>query len=129
MSRWARAHSAWFQYLMHPRYRAGSPVSKRAFDLVVGSLMLIALAPVLAAFAIAIKLTDGGPVFYRQSRVGEGGVEFAMIKLRSMRVAAEDARRPVVDGRRPADHRGGPADAPHCTSTRCRSSGTCCAAR
>jgi lipopolysaccharide/colanic/teichoic acid biosynthesis glycosyltransferase len=81
--------SAWFQYLMHPRYQGGSPFSKRAFDLVVGSLMLIALAPFLAAFAIAIKLTDRGPVFYRQKRVGEGGVEFAMIKLRSMTVAAE----------------------------------------
>jgi exopolysaccharide biosynthesis polyprenyl glycosylphosphotransferase len=81
--------SAWFQYLMHPRYRASSPFSKRAFDLVVGSLMLIAAAPVLAAFAIAIKLTDRGPIFYRQRRVGERGGEFAMVKLRSMAVQAE----------------------------------------
>jgi lipopolysaccharide/colanic/teichoic acid biosynthesis glycosyltransferase len=82
--------SAWFQYLMHPRYRAGSPLSKRGFDLVVGSLMLIAVAPVLIGFAIAIKLTDGGSIFYRQRRVGEGGVEFEMIKLRSMSVDAEE---------------------------------------
>ena len=81
--------SAWFQYLMHPRYQGGSPVSKRAFDLVVGSFMLIVLAPLLAAFAIAVKLGDRGPMFFRQNRVGEGGVEFAMIKLRSMKVAAE----------------------------------------
>jgi exopolysaccharide biosynthesis polyprenyl glycosylphosphotransferase len=81
--------SAWFQYLMHPRYRAGSPISKRAFDLVAGSLLLVGAAPVLAAFAIAIKLTDRGPVFYRQNRVGEGGIDFPMIKLRSMSVAAE----------------------------------------
>jgi exopolysaccharide biosynthesis polyprenyl glycosylphosphotransferase len=81
--------SAWFQYLMHPRYQGGSPISKRAFDLVVGTFMLVVLAPVLAAFAIAIKLGDRGPVFYRQNRVGEGGIEFAMIKLRSMKVAAE----------------------------------------
>jgi lipopolysaccharide/colanic/teichoic acid biosynthesis glycosyltransferase len=81
--------SAWFQYLMHPRYQAGSPISKRAFDLGVGSLMLVAAAPVLAALALAVKLTDRGPIFYRQNRVGEGGVEFAMIKLRSMSVTAE----------------------------------------
>jgi exopolysaccharide biosynthesis polyprenyl glycosylphosphotransferase len=83
--------SAWFQYLLHPRYRAGSPFSKRAFDLFAGSLMLIVLAPVLAAFAVAIKLTDRGPIFFRQNRVGEGGVEIAMVKLRSMTVAAEAA--------------------------------------
>lgn len=82
---------AWFQYLMHPRYRAGSPLSKRVFDLVVGSTMLFFLSPVLLAFAIAVKLSDGGPVFYRQRRVGEGGREFELIKLRSMRVDSEDA--------------------------------------
>ena len=84
-----QSNAAWFQYLLHPRYRAGSPGSKRAFDIVVGSLMLVAAAPFLIAFAIAVKLTDGGPVFYRQRRVGEGGREFEMVKLRSMRVASE----------------------------------------
>ena len=81
--------SAWFQYLLHPRYRPGSSISKRAFDLIVGSLMLIVLSPALLVFAVAVKLDDGGPIFYRQRRVGEGGREFEMIKLRSMRVAAE----------------------------------------
>lgn len=84
------SNSAWFQYILHPRYRGGSPQSKRAFDLVVGGAMLIVAAPMLAIFAIAVKLTDGGPIFYRQSRVGEGGREFEMIKLRSMRVSAEE---------------------------------------
>jgi exopolysaccharide biosynthesis polyprenyl glycosylphosphotransferase len=84
-----QSNSAWFQYLLHPRYHGGSPASKRIFDCVVGATMLILMAPVLAAFAIAVKLTDGGPVFYRQRRVGEGGREFEMIKLRSMRVASE----------------------------------------
>jgi exopolysaccharide biosynthesis polyprenyl glycosylphosphotransferase len=83
--------SAWFQYLLHPRYRAGSPLSKRCFDLVVASLMLIFMMPFLIGFAIAVKLTDGGPIFYRQRRVGEGGKEFEMVKLRSMRVTSEDA--------------------------------------
>ena len=86
-----QSNAAWFQYLLHPRYRAGSPGSKRAFDLFVGSAMLIAASPFLIAFAIAVKLTDGGPIFYRQRRVGEGGREFEMVKLRSMRVISETA--------------------------------------
>jgi exopolysaccharide biosynthesis polyprenyl glycosylphosphotransferase len=84
-----QSNSAWFQYLLHPRYRAGSPLSKRIFDCTIGVMMLVLLSPVLAALAAAIKLTDGGPVFYRQRRVGEGGREFEMIKLRSMTVASE----------------------------------------
>lgn len=84
-----QSNYAWFQYMLHPRYRGGSPASKRLFDLLVGSAMLFLLAPFLLAFAIAIKLTDGGPVFYRQRRVGEGGHEFELIKLRSMRVDSE----------------------------------------
>ena len=84
-----QSNSAWFQYLLHPRYRPGSPSGKRAFDAVFGMLMAVAVAPVLAAFALAVKLTDGGPVLYRQRRVGEGGREFEMIKIRTMRVVAE----------------------------------------
>jgi lipopolysaccharide/colanic/teichoic acid biosynthesis glycosyltransferase len=82
--------SAWFQYLLHPRYRAGWSLSKRVFDLLVGTLMLVVMFPILAAFAIAVKFADGGPIFYRQRRVGEGGREFDMIKLRSMREDSED---------------------------------------
>jgi exopolysaccharide biosynthesis polyprenyl glycosylphosphotransferase len=84
-----QSNSAWFQYLLHPRYRPGAPSNKRAFDIVVGSVMAILIAPVLGAFALAIKLTDGGPAFYRQRRVGEGGGEFEMIKMRSMRLVSE----------------------------------------
>lgn len=84
-----QSNSAWFQYLLHPRYRPGVPGAKRSFDLVVSAVTLILTAPILAACAIAIKLTDGGPVLYRQRRIGEGGAEFEMIKLRSMYVAAE----------------------------------------
>jgi lipopolysaccharide/colanic/teichoic acid biosynthesis glycosyltransferase len=84
-----QSNSAWFQYMLHPRYRAGWSVSKRGFDLVAGGLMMVMLLPVLAVFAIAVKLTDGGPIFYRQRRVGERGREFELIKLRSMSVDSE----------------------------------------
>lgn len=84
-----QSNAAWFQYLLHPRYGPGLPGAKRSFDLVVGTLMLILALPLMAAFALAVKLTDGGSIFYRQRRIGEGGYDFEMIKLRSMSPAAE----------------------------------------
>jgi exopolysaccharide biosynthesis polyprenyl glycosylphosphotransferase len=82
-------NAAWFQYLMHPRYRRTPPISKRLFDVAIGSAALVVAAPLIALFMAAIKLSDGGAVFYRQRRVGEGGREFEMVKLRSMRPGAQ----------------------------------------
>lgn len=56
----------------------------RALDLLIAALALAILSPVLLVAAIAIKLTSPGPVFYRQRRVGLGGREFEMLKLRTM---------------------------------------------
>jgi lipopolysaccharide/colanic/teichoic acid biosynthesis glycosyltransferase len=61
----------------------------RAFDLLIAALALLILSPFLLAAAIAIKLAGRGPVFYRQRRVGLGGREFEMLKLRTM-VAGSD---------------------------------------
>jgi lipopolysaccharide/colanic/teichoic acid biosynthesis glycosyltransferase len=55
----------------------------------VGGIGLTIASPLLAAAAIAIKLDDGGPVFYRQRRVGLNGKEFELLKLRTMQVGAE----------------------------------------
>jgi exopolysaccharide biosynthesis polyprenyl glycosylphosphotransferase len=85
----ATVNAAWFQYVLHPRFRAASPLSKRAFDLGLGAVALLLTAPLLALAAIAIKLSDRGPVLYRQRRVGESGHEFEILKLRTMRVNAE----------------------------------------
>jgi lipopolysaccharide/colanic/teichoic acid biosynthesis glycosyltransferase len=64
---------------------------KRAFDVTVGMLLLIAAAPVLAAGAVAIRLFDGGPILFRQTRIGMRGRPFSMLKLRTMRSAADDS--------------------------------------
>jgi exopolysaccharide biosynthesis polyprenyl glycosylphosphotransferase len=64
-------------------------LTKRAFDIVVGSLIALVVAPVLAAAAIAIKLGDGGPVMHRSRRVGVEEQEFSCLKLRTMRLGAE----------------------------------------
>jgi exopolysaccharide biosynthesis polyprenyl glycosylphosphotransferase len=64
-------------------------VTKRALDLVLSGIGLILAAPVLGACALAIKLTDQGPVFFRQQRVGQDGKPFTILKLRTMVVDAE----------------------------------------
>ena len=61
----------------------------RAADLALAGLGLAVSAPVLAVAAAAVKLTDGGPVLYRQQRVGKDGAEFELLKLRTMIVGAE----------------------------------------
>jgi exopolysaccharide biosynthesis polyprenyl glycosylphosphotransferase len=72
-------------------------VAKRALDLAGATVVLVLTAPLLAAVAVAIKLDDGGPVLFRQSRVGAGGREFTMLKLRSMVVDAEARRQELLD--------------------------------
>ena len=62
---------------------------KRAFDATLAGTGLVLSAPLFAIFATAIKLEDGGPVFYRQSRVGLGGRAFDALKFRSMHPNAE----------------------------------------
>jgi lipopolysaccharide/colanic/teichoic acid biosynthesis glycosyltransferase len=61
----------------------------RAADLAVAGAALLVSSPLLALACIAIKLEDGGPVLYRQSRVGKDGVDFELLKLRTMIVGAE----------------------------------------
>ena len=61
----------------------------RAADVTLAGLGLVVASPFLAAAAVAIKLEDGGPVLFRQRRVGKDGDDFELLKLRSMVVDAE----------------------------------------
>jgi lipopolysaccharide/colanic/teichoic acid biosynthesis glycosyltransferase len=61
----------------------------RAADIVGASFGLLLASPVLAAAAVVIKLEDGGPVLYRQQRVGYRDEDFDLLKLRTMVVGAE----------------------------------------
>ncbi|MBQ6391527.1 MAG: sugar transferase [Eggerthellaceae bacterium] len=63
---------------------------KRACDVAVSLVALPFVGAVTAACGLAIKAEDGGPVFYNAERVGMGGEEFIMYKLRSMKVNAPD---------------------------------------
>jgi len=80
---------AWYRYVLHPRFHSTEPASKRALDMVLASLIGILTAPLLAIAALLVKLGDGGPVLYRQVRLGEHGEPFEILKLRTMSVGAE----------------------------------------
>lgn len=67
---------------------------KRLFDVFASGLLLLGTLPVIAVTALLIKLQDGGPIFYRQERVGQGGRVFEILKFRSMRSDAERDGKP-----------------------------------
>jgi lipopolysaccharide/colanic/teichoic acid biosynthesis glycosyltransferase len=61
----------------------------RALDLTIAGTGLVVTSPLLALAALAVKLEDAGPVLYKQVRVGRGGADFELLKLRTMVVGAE----------------------------------------
>ncbi|GAY16500.1 polyprenyl glycosylphosphotransferase [Mycobacterium sp. shizuoka-1] len=67
-----------------PQYHGAKRFQKRLFDIAFSSAVLVFGLPILAAIAIAIKLTSKGPVFYRQERIGMNGQPFEMVKFRTM---------------------------------------------
>lgn len=75
-----------------PRFRGANGILKRVVDLTVSAAILICISPILAVTAIAIKIEDGGPVFYKSIRVGRYGEPFQMWKFRSMHVNADKMR-------------------------------------
>jgi exopolysaccharide biosynthesis polyprenyl glycosylphosphotransferase len=79
--------------------------TKRAVDLVVGSLLLVLASPLFVGAALAIRLSSPGPIFFRQKRVGQRGVPFELLKFRTLRQnddsdttwsVAEDQRRTAI---------------------------------
>jgi len=61
----------------------------RAADVAIAGGALLVASPLIALAALAVKLEDGGPVLYRQTRVGRDGADFELLKLRTMVVGAE----------------------------------------
>ena len=75
---------------------------KRGLDLLIVGAGLVLVLPVMALVALGIKLSDGGPVLFKQMRAGRGGRQFPMFKFRSMVVGAE-SQRPTIAGENEAD--------------------------
>ena len=110
-------------HLDRPRSQDALRWAKRTFDIVGSAALLALLAPVMLWTAWQIKRNDGGPVLFRQTRVGRDGDYFTCLKFRSMvvdaeRVLAELHSKVGYDEglfkmqRRPAHHQAGPLDPP-----------------
>jgi exopolysaccharide biosynthesis polyprenyl glycosylphosphotransferase len=69
-----------------------SQILKRGLDVSASVAVILLLAPLLAAIALAIKLTSPGPVLFRQRRIGRNGVPFPMLKFRSMYEGADEQK-------------------------------------
>ena len=78
-----------FYYIESPVLARGQDLAKRALDIVFATLGMIVAAPIFGIVAFFIKMTDHGPVFFRQVRVGQDGRHFRVLKFRTMVIDAE----------------------------------------
>ena len=79
------------------QYSPSNRLIKRALDLVISTLAIICSLILTIPVAIAIKATDGGPVFYKQKRIGLRGKPFEMLKFRSMVVNADELKKKLAE--------------------------------
>ncbi|MEL7155970.1 MAG: sugar transferase [Actinomycetota bacterium] len=79
------------------RYGGLRLVAKRLLDLTVAIPMLVASAPLLAMVSLAVRVDSGGPVLYRQVRVGRHGRRFTILKFRTMHIDADSRLRSDPD--------------------------------
>ena len=80
-----------------PQYTNSAYAVKRVLDIVCSALALIVFSPLLLGVAIAIKLDDGGPVFFSQTRIGLHGRPFKMYKFRFMVTNAEELKKKLAE--------------------------------
>ena len=83
-------------HVEEPHFTGWRRVVKRASDMVLTSIGLVIISPLMLCIAAVVKLQDGGPVIFRQSRVGRDGKPFTMLKFRSMAVDAEDRKHELM---------------------------------
>ena len=76
-------------HIEEPHFTGWRRIGKRAADVALTTLGLVVISPLMAAIAAVIKLEDGGPVIFRQTRIGRNGTPFTMFKFRSMVIGAE----------------------------------------
>jgi exopolysaccharide biosynthesis polyprenyl glycosylphosphotransferase len=73
-----------------------SRIVKRTFDVVVAGVALVALLPLMAAIAIAVRLSSRGSVVFRQTRIGRDGRDFQMVKFRTMVIGADERKHELL---------------------------------
>jgi exopolysaccharide biosynthesis polyprenyl glycosylphosphotransferase len=79
-------------HIEEPHFTGWRRFIKRTFDLLLTMVGLVLIAPLMLVIALVIKLQDGGPVIFRQRRIGRGGETFTMLKFRSMVIDAESRK-------------------------------------
>ncbi len=90
------AYAAYEAVRLSPVRKSANLAAKRMIDLVVSIAMIFILLPLLVGTALSIWLEDRGPVFFKQTRIGEDGTPFEMLKFRSMYQDAEARREALV---------------------------------
>ncbi len=80
--------------------KIGYDIFKRGGDLLAATLGLVLLAPLLGVLALAIRLDSPGPALFRQTRLGCGGREFTLLKLRTMKIGTPDMPTDVLQNER-----------------------------
>jgi len=83
--------------ITRPSLRVPQLLSKRAFDVLAASVLIVLFSPLFALVAAAVRLSSAGPAFFRQTRVGYGGRNFQMYKFRSMVQNAEELKAKLQD--------------------------------
>jgi exopolysaccharide biosynthesis polyprenyl glycosylphosphotransferase len=84
-------------HLEQPAFAGGARFLKDAFDSVVSFVALVLLTPVFAVLAVVIAISDPGPVFFRQLRIGQDGRPFTCWKFRTMVVDADSLKEDLTD--------------------------------
>lgn len=80
-----------------PNFEGTMRVTKRLFDIVGSTVVMVIALPVFLVVAVAVKLSSSGPIFYRQERIGRRGEPFGMLKFRSMEQGADDQLKSLLD--------------------------------
>lgn len=76
-------NNAWFQCVLHPKYRPTPAAVKRALDVVIAAFIALFAMPLMLMLGWLVR-RDGGPALFKQVRIGEGGAPFTIYKLRTM---------------------------------------------
>ena len=101
--RWRSNGYVWIECLSWRWLVNGTPWAKRIFDFISSLILLVLLSPLFLLIALLIKLEDGGPAFFSQTRVGKGGRHFMMWKFRSMYLDAEQRLKELLEYNRHSD--------------------------
>jgi exopolysaccharide biosynthesis polyprenyl glycosylphosphotransferase len=90
-------------HVSYPAFEGVKRLSKRVFDILGSSALILVTSPILIAVAVAVKRSSPGNIIYQQQRIGRGGASFGMLKFRSMSQDADDQLESLLDAQGKSD--------------------------